>query len=210
MMKQLILGATMLAATSSLASAQTPSGFRGFADVSIVADVDSNTYSADSDTRPAIAGTIGVALPRNWSVRFEGTLPAWHEEDYDYSYGSGTQKTTESGVERHRISTYSFLFGKEFTVGRRVAVTPLVGLSAARHSDQEDGIVERNRAGVVTREFSNYDAHDMLSTFTVGADVPITLTPRISIVPGFRTHAVLGYEGGFSIWRPGIAFRWRF
>lgn len=211
-MKLLLMGAAILAATTGVAQAQTTSGFRWFADGGALIDIDPYTYDYDSaDGSAGFFGSVGGIIGNGWSVRFETTRPGWHKDVYESSYRpTATTVVTTSGTNRHRISTYTFLAGKDFVIGRRVTLTPLFGASAARHSDREEWVVRTNRSGALTSRSDSSSHHEMLGLFSGGADAAFAVTRRVAVVPQVRVHVDPRSEDGSAIVRPGLAFRVRF
>jgi hypothetical protein len=210
-MKLLLMGAAILAATTGMAQAQTTSGFRWFADGGALVDIDPYTYDYGSaDASAGFSGSVGGIIGNGWSVRFETTRPTWHKDDVSSYRSTATTVVDMSGTNRHRISTYTFLAGKDFGLGRRVTLTPLFGASAARHSDREESVVITNRSGVVTNRSDSSNYHETLGLFSGGADAAFAVTPRIAVVPHIRVHVDPRSEDGSAIVRPGLAFRVRF
>lgn len=204
----LVLIAGALAGTASAQGAGSDS--RGFVLGGIAVDGDQNTYNYETvDSRPAFYGGIGVGLPRRWNVRFEATEPVWHDQDYSFAYGSSTV-TSVTGTNRHRISTYTSMLGHDFGTGR-VVVTVLGGLGVALHADQEHEVRTVTAAGKSpdVRQF-NRKTSEALGVIGLGVDVAVALNDKLALVPSFRTYAFPQYEQGFSMWRPGVAVRWRF
>jgi hypothetical protein len=209
-MRTLIL-VLMVGAVSGTAYAQgARAGSSGFVLGGIAVDGDQNTYNDETvDSRPAVYGGIGVGLPRRWNVRFEATEPMWHDQDYSFAYGS-SQVTSVSGINRHRISTYTGLLGRDFGTGR-VVFTVLGGGGVALHADREREVRTVTTAGrTADAERFDRNASEALGVVAFGVDVAVALTDTVALVPSFRTYAFPQYEQRFSMWRPGVAVRWRF
>lgn len=209
-MKLLLMVAALLAATTGVAQAQTTSGSRWFADGGALIDIDPYTYDS-ADASAGVFASVGGIIGNGWSMRFERTHPAWHTQTYEDSYGStATTAVTTSGTNRHRISTYAFLAGKDFEVSKRLTLTPLFGISIARHSDREESLVRTNRSGVVTSRSNSDSQHEMIALLSGGADFAIAVTRQIAVVPNLRVQVDPRSEDASAIVRPGLAFRVRF
>ena len=197
--------AVMLTLTVTTAHAQSaPAPPRFYVDVGTVADFDPNAYGDNPTATPSIKTSIGAALPHRWTTRFELTIPRWHDESFTYTCGCTGRQSTASGTDRHRITTYDFLVGRDLTLGSRVHITPLIGFSAANHADREDATLT-TAGGVV--DTSSEDHQEFIASMVWGVDLAIAISRHAAIVPQFRMNAFPQHEGARALFRPGVALR---
>jgi len=188
----------LLVALDASALAQT----RVFVSGDVFAD--HKRFSGNSDstlnvTRAGGGGGVGVQVSTRWDVRGEVEV------------GSTTTITQpllppitafQSRTE-NRIAAFSALVGFSPASGSRVQFTVLGGISFLHVQTDIDSVP----SGLVVVRGSTVDN---VATPTVGAEVPITLSSHISIVPALRVHAFTlrrDAVSGFAI-RPGIGIRW--
>lgn len=207
--------AALVIATQAFAQGGTAR--RAYVDLGVSADADWNTYAPDVDTVAAFVVGAGVKSPRGWTVRAEGSVPAWHDaptyEQYvrTMSNSSVPLLVTERGSGRHQIATVAGLVGREFSLGRRVTLTPLGGLGVAFHRDRESGIQEiQGPSGTTSSSTECACDNQSLASLQWGADAAIALTPRLSLVPQVRFHAVVSHETYGYMVRPAVTARLRF
>jgi len=198
----------VLVAGTPTADAQTSlRPFRGYVEGVILADLDPATYAEGSHTSPATAFAAGITFPTPWTVRFEGVLPAWHTNAVDDRFSFAGRTMTTTGTQRHRLSTYSFLTGYEFSMAPRIRLTPLVGVGFTRHADKVDVVSQTQLAsGAVTRTPEVTDDVETLTTISYGADFSIAVTQRIGIVPQIRFDTITEHLGA-PRFRPGLGLR---
>lgn len=198
-----IAALAILAATTVQAQSVVRSP-RAYLDGGIAADLDPNTYASGLDSRPAGALAIGAALPHRWTLRFEATVPSWHEESNTSTCSRCFPQgpVTISQMQQHRISTYAFMTGRDFSLGRRVQFTPLIGATVSDHEDHNE--VTFSPAVVAPGPSTN---HEPLFIVSWGVELAIAVTERVAIVPGLRMHVVPGYDEALPIVRPGLTIR---
>jgi len=205
MNRDTFISAVLLILTAATAHAQSPSASpRLYADIGTVADFDPNAFGDNPAATPSIKTSIGAALPHRWTTRFELTIPRWHDESFAYTCGCSGGQTIASGSDRHRITTYDVLVGRDLTLGSRVQVTPLIGFSAANHADREDETI--SSAGRMV-DSSSVDHQEFIASLVWGVDLAIAISRHAAIVPQFRMNAFPQYEGARAIFRPGVALR---
>ena len=205
MNRSITISTVLLTLTAAAAHAQSASAQpRYSADIGTVADFDPNAYGDSPTATPSIKTSIGAALPHRWTTRFELTIPKWHDESFTYTCGCTGRPSTASGTDRHRITTYDFLVGRDLTLGSRVHVTPLIGFSAAHHADREDETI--TTAGGVANSNSE-DHQEFIASMVWGVDLAVAISPHVAIVPQIRMNAFPQYEGAGTIVRPGVAVR---
>jgi hypothetical protein len=199
------ISAILLTLTAAAAHAQPASAQpRYYADIGTVADFDPNAFGDSPTATPSIKTSIGAALPHRWTTRFELTIPKWHDESFTYTCGCTGRQSTASGTDRHRITTYDFLVGRDLTLGSRVHVTPLIGFSAAQHADREDETITTASRVV---DSNSEDHQEFIASMVWGVDLAVAISRHASIVPQFRMNAFPQYEGARAIFRPGVALR---
>ena len=198
----------VLVAGTTTADAQTSlRPFRGYVEGGILADLDPGNYVEGTHTSPATTFAAGITFPTPWTVRFEGVLPAWHTNTVDDRFSFAGRTMTRTGTQRHRLSTYSFLTGYEFSMAPRIRLTPLVGVGITRHSDKVDLLSQTQLAtGAVTRESEVSEEVEQLTTITYGADFSIAVSPRVAIVPQIRFDTITEHLGA-PRFRPGVGLR---
>lgn len=103
---------------------------------------------------------------------------------------------------RTRIAATSVLVGFRPVSLPRVQVALLGGVSFLHVRTQIDSIP----SGLVVNPHTEIDN---VAAPTIGAEVPITLSRHVSVVPEVRAHAftLSNGTGGFAV-RPGVAIRW--
>src|SRR5262245_61940832 len=202
------LWTVLLTLTAAAAQAQSAySSPRFYFMAGTVADFDPNTYSDDTTGTPAIKTSIGASLSHRWTTRFELTIPRWHETPFTSTCGCSAARTTTSGTDSHRITTYDFLFGRDLSVSRRVQFTPLIGFSAASHADRENETVTITRASGTTVESNSQDHKELITSIAWGVDLTLAISERVAIVPQLRMNTLLQYSDAGPIVRPGVAVR---
>src|SRR6476619_6298409 len=114
MNRWMAISAVLLTLTAATAHAQSAnSSPRFYVDLGTVADFDPNAYGDSPTATPSIKTSIGATLPHRWTTRFELTIPRWHDESFAYACGCSGGQTIASGTDRHRITTYDFLVGRD-------------------------------------------------------------------------------------------------
>jgi hypothetical protein len=198
--------AAMLIVNTTTARAQT-SPRRGYVEGGMLADFDPDTYAEGTHTAPAATFAAGYTFPSHWSVRVEGVLPAWHTNTVNESFSFAGRTTTDTGTEQHRLSTYSFLTGYEFSIAPRVRLTPLVGVGLSRHTDKLDLLSQmRASSGAITTQSEVSSDAEWLTAISYGADFSISVSPRLAIVPQIRFDTTPGFSA-VPRFRPGVAVR---
>ena len=206
------LGLTLVlfATTAVSANAQPTSlGPRYFVEAGAAADRDANTIAGRPTTVPAFTTAFGAAFSNLWTIRFDASLPGWHESSNTEilgweSFGVTTTVTTR---ERHRLIGLGFLTGRDVPAGPRLRVTPLGGFSSFIHTDRGDTLaVSRTATRVYHTEAYGYTQSEPRIALVAGADLSIQVSERFAVVPQMRIVGVLGDEWA-PIARAGVALR---
>jgi len=192
------------------ASAQSaPDGTRYFVEAGAAADRDANTLAGRPTTVPAFTTAFGAAFSNLWTIRFDASLPGWHESSYTDVFGPGSSgvTTTVTTRQRHRLIGLGFLAGRDLPAGARLRVTPLAGFSSFIHTDRGDSVVlSRTATRVFHTDSYGYTQHEPRIALSAGADLSFQTSERVALVPQIRIVGVLG-DDWEPIVRTGVAVR---
>jgi hypothetical protein len=202
--------ALFLSALASAAGAQTPQSLRTqlFAGAGI--DSDPYTYAPDRDTAATLVAGIGKELPHRWRIRYELTVPMWHElsnVNQCLCWTGNIPVDTES-TDRHRMTTHVGLVGYEIPIGARVGLMPVAGAGLIVHTDREHSRITSLFGEVLSdRDSSDLTFH---AAIVAGADVAVRVTDRFALVPQVRLYGIPESESAQPIVRPALLARFRF
>jgi hypothetical protein len=199
--------------TGATTTAQTPvaaaAAGRMFVDGALVADYDGTDFEPAGPAMGTGFG-VGTRLSQRFSVRFEFDSPGDHLD------------LEQLGWLEHRFlsstTSYAFLFGRHFRRQNRVQVVAIAGVSALTHRTHFTGFIDltpRDGTAPTHTVFNERDVEQWVA-LTLGAEIPITMTRHLQLVPQFRTHHVANAElgrlfpPGKSAVRPRMAVRWQF
>jgi hypothetical protein len=181
-----VLGGTpnMLAETRR----ETAVDKRFFVGVGAIADKD-HTW-AEAASGGGLSAQAGVDLSRHIGARLVVDVP--------------TMVTVSCGtrcIERHRSLSWSAAIDVHRRLSKRIRFGIITGITAARHFSAFAPSLD---------QFGSGDTFIWWG-FTVGGEFPISLTPRLSVVPEARVVAFpIAEYGRTRIFRPGVSLRWQF
>jgi hypothetical protein len=170
--------------------------------------IDPQPGTWNSNGRLAVGVSIGARISERWSVQVEAELPTGdatrRSESTPYPGASFWQET------RYRTPTVAVLFGIRPRPGGRVDVGFQFGPGHGwKQSTTRWGFSDA-RGQTTTGQTDDAQSGIALS---LGVEVAIRLTSRVSVVPQLRVHDVLAgfpLDGGWSIVRPAVGVRVRF
>jgi hypothetical protein len=183
---------------------------RAFIEGTAMADYDQTDFEP---TGPVFASGFGIGskLWERYSFRFEYERPTEH---VDHTLSPGSEYRWAS-----KTTAYAFLMGRHFRTTKRAQIVLLVGVTALTHRTELTGfldVVPRDgRPPTHTVFDGNENDVEQWVALSVGAEIPITLSRHLQLVPQVRQHAVANEELGrlFSrgnASRARLSIRWQF
>jgi hypothetical protein len=170
------------------------------------------TYDHHVRTGPGGGVAVGVD-----SQRFELQLaidwPKAHVDETEWSFQSASGGTRRIETITNSAPAFSVMAGMHVVRTYRVRVTLLAGLGRFRTPTHTLSVVEHVAPDgrVLSREEYKSDDSTPEGGLAFGADVPVRLTGRLSIVPSVHTvYVPLADYGRNGFVRPSIGTRWTF
>ncbi len=201
-----VLGMTALAVGD--VAAQTSGERRLFAGAAVAGNIEqqSSVRANVSGGRLAVGVSFGADISRRWSVQVEAELPTadtMSAEAWESAFDS------YSARNRYRTSTVAVLFGFRPLAGRRVDFGFQVGPAWCRRWSSYQAVY--GLPGGPTYTYQN-ESLDWRAAISLGAEVAVRVTSRLSIVPQVRAHVrSLGIlEDPSATVRPAVGMRVRF
>jgi hypothetical protein len=209
-MRRTTLALLFLSGLASTAAAQTTPPLRTQLFVGAGVDSDPYTYAPDRDMAAALVAGIGKELPHRFRIRYELTLPMWHELSNvnQCLCWTGNIAVNTHSTERHRMATHMGVVGYEIPIGGRVGLTPVAGAGLIVHRDREQSRITSLMGDVL----SDRDSRDLSfhAAVVVGSDLAVQLTDRFALLPQVRLYGVPESESAQLIVRPALLARLRF
>jgi hypothetical protein len=185
-----------------------PTGMRFFVSLGGIADMD-NTWGHPTPTAMALFASAGVDVSAHVGVRFAVDLPKTHTTQSESSYGFFRTAITE----RHRSVCWSALADVHGQLAHRVRLGVVAGITAAQRPQEYSTSSDELGAGDVVLEHVDSRRTDIFTWpgVTLGAEVPVSLTTRLALVPEVSATEFPPAEyGRTTISRAGVSLRWQF
>ena len=209
----------LLAASSSIAFAQSPSTTRVFVDGTVAFDRNpTERFHGSDDGRVGRAAVGAASGHHDW--RIEVDIPAWRTIDTDHTGPIYCAPDSKCGpgyvpgrVQEHsafRTISTAVLYAQHLPAFARTEVA-LVGGGAIEHetlkySQQTDFLDDSGR--VISHSAYAHDYPVGTLSGVIGVDAQVHVTSHLAVVPQVRYHFFPYPE--VSILRPGISVRWTF
>jgi hypothetical protein len=198
----------LLCSSSAFSQPQQEGGPRFFVGGGAIVDND-YTWASPAIGSVGFTASAGVDVSRHLGVRLGVDVP----QTITTRSESSTATLHVTSIQRRRSLSWSGLIDMHGRLSDRVRLGFVTGITAARRPDEFDtSIDELGPGGVVLRHRESSTPY----TFTwwgatAGVELPLALSDRMSIVPEARAiWFPLAEYGRTTIFRPGVALRWRF
>jgi hypothetical protein len=184
-----------------------------FAGAVVAGNADNSTGLSGSPARSGGALAVGVSLGTTfadrWSVQVEGEWPTSDQAVVNqYSYPYGSQTYTSVTRTAYRTPTVAVLFGVHWRPSKRVDFAFQFGPCLRNEQRSEEYQTSVN--GTVT-ESDRVNWNDWLLRASVGGEVAVNVTPRVTVVGQLRVHGALDPWGEVGrVVRPAVGVRIRF
>ena len=185
-----------------------PTPIRFFVSLGGIAEMD-DTWGQPTPTAMALIASAGVDVSARVGVRFAVSLPETHTARSENSYGFFRTTITES----HRSVCWSALVDVHGQLTHRVRLGVVAGITDAQRPQTYSTSSDQLGAGDVVLAHVDSRMTDIFTWpgVTLGAEVPVSLTTRLALVP---EASVTGFPfaeyGRNTISRAGVSLRWRF
>ena len=187
---------------------------RVFVEAGVLSSLD-RTWPVDP---PAVAGltvAAGIDLTRTFGIRFTYDRPplADHVYPVETYHDSATTLQRVSAEQHYRSVSWSVLGDRHTRLSHRVRAGFVFGVTNTQHEEQYDSTIEQLSASGAVTKTTSYHTNDTFNWLgaTVGGEVAVALTDRVSVVPDLRVIAFPFAEyARTTIVNPGVSVRWRF
>jgi hypothetical protein len=193
---------------------------RVFAGASVAWNIDSSVWSSGGSEPTGGALAIGVAagftFADRWSLQVEGEFPTSDRTKVDQwtyksGYPYGSQTYTQVRRMTQRTPTVAVLFGVHWRLPKRVDIAFQFGPGFRNEKQNYEDQTLVN--GTVT-ESDQHSYNDWRMGASVGGEVAVGVTSRVTVVGQLRVHVRLGHplygDGPGQVVRPAIGVRVKF